>query len=162
MAVASAAKMVLLSGNRLVKWRQVVSPFWKWQLITAAAPTLSFILEPSVKTLSCDPRVSRNSLNLAWASGLEIMHLFTPSKRLCLFRLCVPGGKLGILKGQTNLASSSAEAMAASTLRPMGWVGGRVMPPLPFSLGTYKSLVIRLNSCRAWRAGLLMQARVFK
>ena len=67
--------------------RQVVSPFWKWWLITAAAPTLSFILEPSVKTSSCDPRVSWYSLNLAWASGLEIMHLFTPSMRLCLFGL---------------------------------------------------------------------------
>ena len=32
----------------LDKWRQVVSPFWKWRLMTAAAPTLSFILEPSV------------------------------------------------------------------------------------------------------------------
>ena len=40
-----------------------------------------------VKTSSCDPGVSRCSLNLAWASGLETMHLFTPSMRLCLFRL---------------------------------------------------------------------------
>ena len=40
MAVASAAKMVLLSGSLLDSWRQVVSPFWKWWLMTAAAPTL--------------------------------------------------------------------------------------------------------------------------
>ena len=40
MAVASAAKMVLLSGSLLDSWRQVVSPFWKWRLMTAAAPTL--------------------------------------------------------------------------------------------------------------------------
>ena len=28
--------------------RQVISPFWKWRFTTAAAPTLSFILDPSV------------------------------------------------------------------------------------------------------------------
>ena len=28
--------------------RQVVSPFWKWRLMTPAAPTLSLILDPSV------------------------------------------------------------------------------------------------------------------
>ena len=75
------------AGNILVKWRQVVSPFWKWRLITTAASNLSFISEPSVKTSSCDPRVSQYSLNLAGASGLEIMHLFIPSMRLCLFGL---------------------------------------------------------------------------
>ena len=52
--------------------------------------------------------------------------------------------------------------MAASPLRPTGWVGGRVMPPLPFGLqGAYKSLVVQSNSCRAWSAGLLMKALVF-
>ena len=45
--------------------------------------------------------------------------------------------------------------MASSTLRPMGGVGGRVMP-LPFGLGAYKSLVVRSNSCRSWCAGLSM------
>ena len=39
--------------------------------------------------------------------------------------------------------------------------GVRVMPPLPFGLGAYKSLVVRSNSGRAWCAGLSMQARVF-
>ena len=34
-------KMVLLSGNFLDSWRQVFSPFWKWQLM-AAAPTLVY------------------------------------------------------------------------------------------------------------------------
>ena len=41
MAVASAAKMVLLCGSLLDSWRKVVSPSWKWRLMTAAAPTLS-------------------------------------------------------------------------------------------------------------------------
>ena len=40
--------------------------------------------------------------------------------------------------------------------------GGRIMPPLPFGLGAYKSLVVQSNSCRAWCAGLSMQAWVFK
>ena len=45
--------------------------------------------------------------------------------RLCLSGLysCVPGGKLGIFKGQTISASISAEVRASSTLRPTGWVG---------------------------------------
>ena len=41
-AVASAAKMVLLSGSLLDSWRRVVSPFWKWRLMTAAVPNRSF------------------------------------------------------------------------------------------------------------------------
>ena len=45
--------------------------------------------------------------------------------------------------------------------QPMGGAGGLVMPPLPFGLGAYKSLVVRSNSCRAWCAGLSLQARVF-
>ena len=43
-----------------------------------------------------------------------------------------------------------------------GRVGDRVLPPLPFGLGAYKSLVVRLNSCRTWCAGLSMQALVFR
>ena len=39
MVVASAAKMVLLSGSLYDSWQQVVSPFWKWWLMPAAAPT---------------------------------------------------------------------------------------------------------------------------
>ena len=44
------------------------------------------------------------SLNLAWASSLEIKHLLTPSIRLCLHGsyVCVPGGKLSCLKGKSN------------------------------------------------------------
>ena len=45
------------------------------------------------------------------------------------------------LSPQTALMS--AEVMASSTLRPMGGAGGRVMPPLQFGLGAYKSLVVR-------------------
>ena len=87
------------------------------------------------------------------------MHLLTPSMRLCRLGLysCVPGGKLGIFKGQTISASISAEVRAFSTLRPMGWLGGRVMPPFPFSLERYRSLVVGPNSCRAGCAGLLVQ-----
>ena len=90
----SCKKMVLLSGSLLDSWRQAVSPFWKWRLMTAAAPTLSSILEPSLYTSSCDPCASRNSLNLAWASCPEIMHLLTLSMRSCLLgsQSCVPGG----------------------------------------------------------------------
>ena len=43
-----------------------------------------------------------------------------------------------------------------------GWVEGRVMPPLPFGLGRYRSLIIGSNPCRAWCAGLSVQARVFR
>ena len=39
---------------------------------------------------------------------------------------------------------------------------GQVMPPLPFGLGAYKSLVVRLNSHKAWCSGLSIQARVFR
>ena len=69
--------------------------------------------------------------------------------------------EVGCPLGQTNWALISAEVMTSSTLRPMGGAGGRVMPPLPFGLGAYKSLVVRSNSCRAWCAGVSMQARVF-
>ena len=104
-----------------------------------------------ITTTTTDPCASRYSLNLAWASCPEIMHLLTPSMRSCLMgsKSCVPGGKLGVLRGQTSSALISAEVMASSTLRPMGGAGGRVMPPLPFGLGAYKSLVVRSNSCRA-------------
>ena len=82
--------------------------------------------------------------------------------RLCFFGSysCVPGGKHGVLKGHTNSTSISAEVMASSSFRPMGWVEGRVMPPLPFGLGRYRSLIVGSNSCRAWCAGLSVQARV--
>ena len=50
---------------------------------------------------------------------------------------------------------------ASSTLRPTGGTGGRVMPPLPFGLGAYESRLFWLNSCKAWCAGLSMQAQVF-
>ena len=53
MAVASAAKMVLLSGNLLESWRQAVSPFWKWRLMTTAAPTLSFIVKSGKPKMMC-------------------------------------------------------------------------------------------------------------
>ena len=109
MAVASAARMVLLSGSLLDSWWQVVSPFSK--------------------------------LNLAWASCPEIMHLLTPPMRSCLLgsQSCIPGGKLGVLRGQTNSALIYAEVMASSTLRPMGGAGDQVTPPLPFGLAAYKS-----------------------
>ena len=41
---------------------------------------------------------------------------------------------------QTNSAWISAEAMAASTLRPMAGARGRVMPPLLFGQGACRSL----------------------
>ena len=68
----------------LDSWRQVVSPFWKWRLTTAAAPTLSLILYPSVSTSLCGHWASWYSLNLAWASSLVIIHLLPPSMR-CVF-----------------------------------------------------------------------------
>ena len=56
--------------------------------------------------------------------------------RLCLFGSysCVPGGKVGVFRGQTVSTSISAEVMASSTLRPMGCVRGRVIPPFSFGL----------------------------
>ena len=38
-----------------------------------------------------------------------------------------------------DLCSDHTEIKASSTLRPLGGAGGRVMPPLPFCLGAYKS-----------------------
>ena len=60
--------------------------------------------------------------------------------RSCLLRSlsCLPGGKLGVLAGQTNSALISAEVMASSTFETNG--KGRVMPPLLFGLEAYKSL----------------------
>ena len=68
--------------------------------------------------------------------------------RFCLVGsyLCVPGGKLGCLKGQIKSTLISTDA---STLRPTGHVGGRDMPPRPFGLGAYRSLVVWSYSCRA-------------
>ena len=62
--------------------------------------------------------------------------------RSCLLgsQSCVPGGKLSVLRGQTNLALTSAEVIVSSTLRPTGGTGGQVMLPLLFGLGAYKSL----------------------
>ena len=50
MAVASALKIELPSGSLFDRFR-VVFPSWKRRLITAAAPTFSLILEPSVPEL---------------------------------------------------------------------------------------------------------------
>ena len=83
--------------------------------------------------------------------------------RLCLFGSysCVPGGKVGVFRGQTVSMSITGDAMASSTLRPMGFARGRVIPPFPFGLGKYRSLVVGSNSCSAQCAGLSVQARVF-
>ena len=64
--------------------------------------------------------------------------------RLCFFGSysCVPGGTLSVLEGHTNSTSISAEAMASSRFRTMGWVEGLVMPPLPFGLVRYRSLIV--------------------
>ena len=44
MAVASAAKMVLLFGIHFDSWSRIVSPSWKWQLMTAATISVNFIM----------------------------------------------------------------------------------------------------------------------
>ena len=44
MAVASAAQMVLLSGGLLDSWWQIVSPFWKWRLMTGCEISLGLML----------------------------------------------------------------------------------------------------------------------
>ena len=159
MAVTSAAKMVLLSGSLLDSWRQVVSPFWKWRLMTAAAPTLVHFGAINVDFIMwslCFTKLIE--LSLGFLSG---DHAFTNSFNEVVSLGIIVMRSLGVLRGQTNSALISAEVMASSTLRPMGGAGGRVMPPLPFGLGAYKSLVVWSNSCRAWCAGLSMQARVF-
>ena len=164
MAVALAAKMVLLFGSLLDSWRQVVSPFRKWWWWSLLAPTFSLIFDPSVYTSSCGPRSSRYSLNLVWASSLVIIHLLTPSMRLCLLRSysCVPGGKVGVFRRQTISTSISAEVKASCTLGPIGCAGGRVIPLFLFGLGRYRSRVAGSNSCSAWCAGLSVQARIFR
>ena len=61
---------------------------------------------------------------MCWFVGFQIvMHRqLQPTMRLCLLGSysCVPGGQLGIFKGQTISASISAAVRASSTLRPMG------------------------------------------
>ena len=148
----------------LDKQQQVISPFWKWRLMIAAAPILLSILDLSVYTSSCSIWLLQYSLNLTWSSCLEITHLLTPSMRLYLAGSysCVPSGKLGCLKGQLKSLLFSADVTAASTLRPMGRVGGPVMPPCPFVLGSFRSLVAWSKLCRAWCAGFSMQAHVLR
>ena len=162
MAVASAAKMVLLSGSLLDSWRQVVSPFWKWRLMTAAAPTLVHFGAISVDFIVWSLCFTKlNELSLGFLSG---DHAFTYSfNEVMSLGIIVMRSwwKVGCPQGQTNLALISAEVMAFSTLKPMGGAGGLVMPPLPFGLGAYKYLVVQSNSCRAWCAGLSTQAQVF-
>ena len=58
-------------------------------------------------------------------------------------------GSLVALRGKTKSTLIYADATVASTLRPTGRVGGRVMPLHPFGLEAYKSLVVWWNSCRA-------------
>ena len=85
-AVASAAKMVLISANLFDNWLKVVTPLWEWWWMTAAAPTLSL-------SYICQLRLHHVVLEhrdthwiLAWASSLLIMHLPTHSMRLCLIK----------------------------------------------------------------------------
>ena len=50
---------------------------------------------------SCDPLVTRYSLNLAWSSSLVIIHLLTPSRRLMSLRIVImrSWGNLGCPQG---------------------------------------------------------------
>ena len=69
--------------------------------------------------------------------------------------------KVGCPQGADQFSIDLCRGHGFLSLRPMGGAGVWVMPSLPFGLGAYKSLVVRSNSCRAWCAGLSMQARVF-
>ena len=163
MVVAPPAKMVLLSGSLLDSWRQVVSPFWKWRLMTTAAPTLvifgaigvDFIIWSLCFTILIE-------ISLCIFSG---DHTFTYSfnEVVSLWIIVVRSWwEVGCPQGGRSIRHCSMQrSWLPLLLRPIGGAGGRVMPPLPFGLGAYKSLVVRSNSCRAWCAGLSMQARVF-
>ena len=156
MAVASAAKVLLLSGSLLDKWRQVISPFC-WQLMTAAARTLSYLWDPSVHISLYDPWVSRCSLKLAWASSLITIYLLTPSMMtipMCYWwKIGWPQGEKGIdlCRGQSRLY-----------LETNGICCGWLVPLRPFGLCTYTSHVVWSNSCRVLWSGLLMQGQVFR
>ena len=116
------------------------------QSSTATAPTPSFILDQSVKTcvgvilVFHDAYCPERGI-LDWSSHIHLSLQWSFVSWDHNRAFCVPGGKLGVHKGQTNSALTSAEAMTASTLKPKGWAGGRVMPPLPFGLGAYASFV---------------------
>ena len=64
--------------------------------------------------------------------------------------------KVGCPKGKDQFGIDLCRGHGFLYLRPTGGAGGRVMPPLPFGLGAYQSLVVRSNSCRAWYARLSM------
>ena len=99
--------------HTLVNLRSVSVDFIMWSLI------IVILSEFGRSLFSCD-------------------HIFAqPSMRLCLLGSysCVPGGKVGVFRGQTISLLISADVMVSSTLRPMGFARGRVIPPFPFGLG---------------------------
>ena len=67
----------------------------------------------------------------------------------------------GSLLGQIKSTLISADATAASILRLTGRVGVWDVPPRPFVLGAYRSLVVWSNSCMALCAGFSMQEQPY-
>ena len=78
-------------GSCYCKWygvqclRLQSPPRREYIIASWCCPLSLVILDPSVLTLSSDPRVSQYSLNLAWASAIVTVYLLTPSMRLCLY-----------------------------------------------------------------------------
>ena len=93
--------------------------------MTATAPTLSSILDPSVYTSSCGPSVAWYSLNLAWASSLVIIHLLTPSVRLSLRIVFMCSWRKGwCLQGANHFYVNLCRCHGF-----LYFAGGRVIPP---------------------------------
>ena len=69
-------------------------------------PYFSFNLETKVLTSLCDHRVSQYCLNLAWASGLEIMQLFNSFNKVVSVRIVIVCSwwKIGCPQGTDQLS----------------------------------------------------------
>ena len=109
-----------------------------WESLGQLAAGHLTILEMAVDNCCCPhPLVNLRSISIDFhhvVLGIIILSEFDSN----LF------GKLGV-EGHSNSTSISAEVMASSSLRPMGQVGGRVMPPLSFGIERYRSLIVHVG-----------------
>ena len=154
-------------------WQPVGGPRDKiWDLMALVWPIRSWVITTSsalvrcwnffsgpTKLLRCFTKLIE--LSLGFLSG---DHAFTYSfnEVVSLGNIVMRSWwKIGCPQGADQFGIDLCRGHGFLYFEPMGGAGGQVMPPLPFGLGAYKSLVVRSNSCRTWWAGLSMQARVF-
>ena len=167
MTVASDAKMLLLSGSLLGSWWQVVSPFLKWQLMITAAPhslihfgaiSVNFIMWSVCFTILIEFSLGflygDHTFAYSFNETVSLVVVIVRSwwKSVCV---CVGGGGGGGGGGADQFRIDLCTGHGSLYLETNG-VEGRVVPPFPFGWGAYRSLLILLNSCRAWCAGLPM------